>query len=479
MNLVTDHKNCALLNGPVPDRADYDRRLAQFWQSLAENSVAVIVAYPERTRSQDTEHTYRPASDILYLNGFPEPESVLVVTKLKGRLQRRTIMFVRPKDRTQEIWTGIREGVTGAKKNYGADDAYTVDQFEKILAGLIGQAENVYYRFGINPEFDEKFRKVWEPSQKQLSNPETILHEMRLFKSDNELDLTRHACRVSAEAHRHGMQNTTPGMTEGQLQSVIEYAFGLHGAREVAYGTIVANGNHACVLHYTENDGSLVGGDLVLVDAGGEYHGYASDITRTWPVNGKFTDAQRDIYQLVLDAQVAAIKAARPGVPLIAIHRTAARVMRAGLKKLSVLPATSTAASDRKIVKAKAAAKKALKGAADKATYPLTLWDFFMHGTSHWMGLDVHDVGSYEAPSGSANNNRNKASKQRQLQPGMVFTVEPGLYLEKSDTRVPARYRGIGIRIEDDVVITADGCEVLTRDVPKTIADIEALMASR
>jgi Xaa-Pro aminopeptidase len=275
------------------------------------------------------------------------------------------------------------------------------------------------------------------------------------------------------------MQHTAPGLTEGQLQSVIEYVFGLHGAREVAYGTIVANGNHACVLHYTENAGKLLDGDLVLVDAGGEYRGYASDITRTWPVNGTFSAAQRDIYQLVLDAQVAAIKVARPGVPLIAVHRTAARVMRAGLKKLGVLPATSTAASDRKIVKAKAAAKKALKGAPDKATYPLTLWDFFMHGTSHWMGLDVHDVGSNEAPSGSANNNRNKASKQRKLQPGMVFTVEPGLYLEKSDTRVAAKYRGIGIRIEDDVAITESGCEVLTRDVPKTIADIEALMASR
>jgi Xaa-Pro aminopeptidase len=481
---MNPHDQCDLLNGPKPSRVDIAVRLTKFWHQMQDRSICILVSNPERTRSNDTEYPYRQSSDVLYLNGFPEPQSVLVVTKLAGRYSQRFIMLVRPKDRAKEVWTGIRAGVDGARKQWGADEAYPIDQFEEVIGKLLDKADAVYYKFGVNEEFDEQFRKVWSSDQKTLLNPEAILHEMRLFKTANEAALLRHACAISAEAHRRAMTETRSGMRERQLQGIIEGVFADHGASGVAYGSIVANGNNACVLHYTENKDVLRDGDLVLVDAACEYEGYASDITRTWPVSGKFTDAQREIYELVLEAQVAAIRAVRPGVKLAHVHQTAQRVLRRGLIKLGILPAEATAHASRKLQskKAQKAREEAAKGkknagaAKFDADKPLELFDFFMHGTSHWMGLDVHDVGSYD--EAGSNNNRNKSRKQRKLQPGMVFTVEPGLYFDKDDTRVPQRYRGIGVRIEDDVLVTESGCEVLTAGVPKTVADIEALMAA-
>lgn len=460
MQMIKIHENGLSLNGPKPDKLNMAVRLTNFVGKLPDDSVTIIVANPERTRSHDTEHQYRQNSDILYLNGFPEPESVLILSKLGGK--PKFTMLVRAKDRDQEIWTGIRAGVEGAKAGYLADEAFAVDKFEEVVGKLIKRAASVYYRFGVNEEFDEKFRKVWGNSQKPLLNYEEILHEMRLFKTEKELTLMRWASDISAEAHKQAMLAVRPGMTEYQLQAVLEFVFRFYGAAAPSYGSIVAAGNNAVVLHYTENSGVINDGDLILVDAAAEYGfvtgGYASDITRCFPANGKFSQAQREIYQVVLDAQVAAIKAARPGVPLARVHQTASRVMRKGLIKLGILPQTATAKAGRK------------KGATG-----LSLNDFFMHGTSHWMGLDVHDVGSYQTASG-ARSDRGKG-KRRLLSAGMVFTVEPGLYFDKNDKRVPKQYRGIGVRIEDDIVITKDGNEVLTAGVPKTIEDIESLMA--
>jgi Xaa-Pro aminopeptidase len=466
-SMVNSHRECKLLNGPKTKQLMRAARLTRLYQQMAPNSVAIIVANPERTRSNDTEYAYRQNSDILYLNGFPEPESALVVCKLSGRNKQRLVMFVRPKDRQREIWTGIRAGVEGAKRQYGADAAFDVSQFAAEVAKLVAAADTVYYRFGVNEEFDEKFRAIWEKNQKPLSNYEDIVHEMRLFKDADELELMRHAAAISAEAHREAMRATRPGMTEGQVQAVLEFAFKFHGATSVAYNSIVAGGNNAVVLHYNNNDQPLAAGDLLLVDAACEFGtvagGYAADITRCWPVNGKFTEAQREIYDLVLKAQEAALRAVKPGVKLAHIDDVARRVMRRGLIKLGILPATATAHASR----------KKHKGA--KEEQPLTLGDFFMHGTSHWLGIDVHDRGKYSVTAG----NDRRRRKERLLEPGMAFTIEPGLYFDKNDTRVPAKYRGIGVRIEDDVVVTADGCENLTAAVPKHADAIEALMAQQ
>ena len=447
---------------PAAGKVSYRKRLQQFWDQLEPNSAAILVSSPERTRSNDTEHPYRQASDIVYLNGFPEPHSVLIVTKFDGKLGIN--MLVQPKDRALEVWSGVREGVEGACKNYFAKAAHPIEEFDEIVGQVLTSAEKVYYRFGLNEEFDNKFRALWQGHQKPLLNPERILHEMRLFKSEDEMKLMRHAAVVSAEAHRQAMINCQPGVKENQLQAVLEFVFRANGATGPAYTSIVAGGNNAVILHYTRNDQPIKRGDLVLIDAACEFGatngGYAADITRTFPASGKFTPAQAEIYQLVLDSQLAAIEAARSGVALIAVHEAACKVLRRGLVKLGILPAGS-------------AAKSAKKPGAGKKK-PLDLTDFYMHGTSHWLGLDVHDVGAYDPE----NPNNRRGKKRRLLEPGMVITVEPGLYFDLDDKRVPARYRGIGIRIEDDVLITEAGNEVLTAGVPKSIEDIEELMAN-
>jgi Xaa-Pro aminopeptidase len=423
-------------------------------------SVAIFVSNPERTRSNDTEHAFRQSSDIIYLNGFLEPESALVVSNFDGQV--KVTMFVRPKDTLREQWTGIRAGVEGVRKHHLANEAFTVDQFASELAKLIAAADNVYYKLDRNEEFDEKFLRVWKASQKPLLDPEKILHEMRLFKSAEEVSVMRRAGEISAAAHCAAMKRCQPGLREFQLQATLEFHFLDNGAMAPAYGSIVATGANAWVLHYVSNQDTIKDGDLVLIDAACEYKGYASDITRTFPANGKFTQPQREIYQLVLDAQLAALAVAKPGASLNKVHARAGAVMRRGLVKLGILP---------KEMGTKRGAMQAFKEAkkAGKEKELLMLGTFFPHGTSHWMGLDVHDVGTSGTRSGKG--------KDRVLEPGMVFTVEPGLYFAKDDTRVPEQYRGIGVRIEDDVLITQDGHENLTAGVPKSVADIEALMA--
>lgn len=439
---------------PSTSEISYLSRLNRLWERMTDNSVCILVSNPERTRSNDTHHPYRQSSEIVYLNGFPEPNAVLVLSKLNGK--QNVVMLVQEKDRERETWDGFRFGAAGARAKFFANEAYPIAKFDEVIGALLGKADSVYYRFGQNKKFDKQFRKLWENKQKTLLNPSKILNEMRLFKSDEEVQLIRHAGLISAEAHKQAMQICRPGLRENQLQAVIEFVFTAGGAIAPAYGSIVAAGNNACVLHYVENQSEIKDGDLILIDAGCEFGaragGYAADITRTFPANGKFSEPQRELYELVLKAQMAGIAACRPGIRLIEIQQVCEKIIRQGLVKLGVLPARS-AKSTGKTVEFK---------------------DLLPHGTSHWMGIDVHDVGSYDDPTQKG---KTLAPKQRVLETGMVFTIEPGVYISKSNTLVPKRYRGIGIRIEDDVVITKDGCEVLTAAAPKTVAEIEALMS--
>jgi Xaa-Pro aminopeptidase len=457
-------------------------RRAEFVKKLPANSVAIVVTGPERTRSNDTEYAYRPASDVLYLSNFAEPECVLVFTKsAETPDSSEFLMFVRPKDKMREIWTGFRHGVEGAVNSFGADRAHTIDEFEAIVGPLMDEAEVVLHRLGRNEHFDERFNKLWAKSQKSLVNPEEILHEMRLFKTAPELDIMRHAGKISAQAHVEAMRLSRPGLMEYQLQASLESVFKFNGADYPAYTSIVGGGDNANILHYIENKAELNDGDLVLIDAACEYQGYASDITRTFPVNGKFTPAQREVYEVVLASQKAAIAMTKPGVRLMDVHETASKILREGLVRLGILPKSHlTAEGEKKVYdawKAKTGTKQAKqpaaaqgkKAAAKADAEPLRLFDFYMHGTSHWIGMDVHDVGTYGT--------RSQKGKKRPLKPGMVFTVEPGVYIAAAETRVPAKYRGIGIRIEDDVAVTAKGFEVLTADVPKEVDEIEAVMA--
>lgn len=440
---------------PAISKLSYLSRLNRLWEQMADDSVCILVSNPECKRSNDTHFPFRQSSEIVYLNGFPEPNSVLIVSKFGGK--QDVIMLVQPKDKERETWDGIRQGVEGAKKNFFCSEAYPVGDLDKVVGRLIKSADNVYYHFGQNRKFDKQFRALWKSNkQRTLLDPRKILDEMRLFKSEEELAVLRHAGLISAEAHKQAMLACRPGIGEHQLQAVVEFVFRSAGSVAPAYGSIVASGNHACILHYVENNDTVQDGDLVLIDAGCEIGaatgGYAGDITRCFPANGKFSPAQRELYNVVLSAQLAAIKAAKPGARLIQVHQAAERVLRNGLRKLGIIPPAGKA-----------------------KTNSLSLDDLMPHGTSHWLGLDVHDVGGYNDQADSKEKSADYP-KRRVLEPGMVFTVEPGLYIDKNEKRAPARYRGIGIRIEDDLVITSDGNEVLTAAVPKTVEEIEALM---
>jgi len=371
-------------------------------------------------------------------------------------------MVVRARDKHKEIWTGRRFGVEGAINKFAADEAFTVDQFPQIIKELLARADNVYYKFGRNEEFDCLVEAEWKKSARSLHNPENITHGMRMVKEKEELDLMRYAALITAQAHIAAMQVCRPGMMEYEIQAELEQVFKSKGASGPAYSSIVAGGINATCLHYVENDAVLGNGELLKVDAGCEYRGYASDVTRTFPISGKFNQAQNEIYNLVLKAQLAAIAAARPGATLMKLHEVAGNVLRRGLIELGVLsPGMANAAAEERIFK-----QREKNG---KKFTPVVLKDVFMHGTSHWLGLDVHDVGT--------NGTRSSQGKTIPLKPGMVFTVEPGLYFDPQDKRLPKKYRGIGVRIEDDIAITSAGHEVLTAGAPKTIDEIEKLMA--
>ena len=426
-------------------------QLAEFMRRMEPNSVAILPAAREATRSNDTEYRFRQDSDFYYLTGFKEPDAVAVVAPGK---QERYTLFVRPRDKEKETWTGRRAGVEGAKEIYRADAAYPVEEFQEKLAELLDGARQLYYRLGNgNPELDQTVirqlarmrasgRRGVRPPQ-SIVDPGTILHELRLFKTDEEIALMQRAADIAAEAHREAMRAARPGVKEYEIEALIEYIFRRSGANAPAYNTIVGGGANATILHYINNEAELKDGDLLLIDAGAEYEGFASDITRTFPVGGRFTDAQRDIYELVLDCQERCIEMVAPGVTLEEMHERSVEILTDGMVRLGLL-----------------------RGDVKKLIEEEQYKKFYMHRLGHYLGMDVHDVGLYHTDG-----------QPRPVEAGVVMTVEPGLYIAEDADGVPDKYRGIGVRIEDDVLVTPEGYRVLTTEAPKQVEEIESLMA--
>jgi Xaa-Pro aminopeptidase len=428
---------------------EFTARRRQLMRMMGEHSIAILPASPVRQRNRDVEYPYRPDSDFFYLTGFPEPEALAVLAP--GREHGEYVLFCRERDPDKETWHGRRAGLEGAKARYGADDAFPITDADDILPGLIEHAEKVFYTMGCHPDYDERLmqylRKIRANARSGARVPaefvslEHFLHDMRLFKSPEEVRLMRRAGEISTEAHVSAMRACRPGLAEYQMEAELLHVFRRHGASP-AYPSIVGGGANGCILHYTENSDLLRDGDLLLIDAGAEYQCYASDITRTFPVNGRYSGEQRALYEVVLAAQAAAIAAVRPGQHWQAPHEAAVQVLAQGLSAL-----------------------KLLKGSADFIIETGAYKRFYMHRTGHWLGMDVHDVGDYKV-----------GEAWRQLEPGMTLTVEPGLYIAAGAEGVDERWWDIGIRIEDDVLVTGEGCEVLTAACPKQITDIEALM---
>ncbi len=432
-------------------RREFTRRRKDLMATMGANSIAVVPAAQLLVRNRDVEYPFRQDSDFHYLSGFDEPDAVLVL--LPGRSQGQYVMFCQERDPARELWHGYRAGPEGVCEDFDADDAFPISDIDDILPGLMEGRERIYYAMGRTPEFDRrimgwlnairsKVRSGAHPPG-EFVDLDHLLHEMRLLKSPAELKLMRRAAAISAAAHVRAMQACRPGLNEYHLEAEIQHEFATNGCRSWAYPPIVGAGDNACILHYTDNNRALRDGDLVLIDAGCELEGYASDITRTFPVNGVFSPAQSQLYQLCLDAQLAAIDSIAPGVPWNTPHDVAVKALTDGLRRLGLL-------------------KGQLQRLIDKQAYQ----PFYMHRTGHWLGMDVHDVGDYKI-----------GDQWRELEPGMVLTVEPGLYIAPDNTKVAKKWRGIGIRIEDDVVVTKTGCEILSHGVPKQLDDIEALMA--
>lgn len=433
-------------------KQEFARRRKQLMAMMEPNSIAILPAAPEKIRSRDTEYSFRQDSDFYYLSGFVEPESVLVL--IPGREHGEYVLFCRERDREKEIWNGYRAGPEGACDTFGADDAFPIDDIDDILPGLIESRERVYYAMGKDADFDHQVM-VWVNAIRakartgaippgEFLDLDHILHDMRLYKSAAEARVMKRAGEISANAHVRAMKICKPGLFEYQLEAEIQHEFAINGARFPAYNTIVGGGHNACILHYVENNQVLNDGDLVLIDAGCELDYYAADITRTFPVSGTFNPEQRALYELTLKAQEAAIEAIKPGRHWNEPHEASVEVITAGLVELGLLRGDVTQLIESEAYK-----------------------EFYMHRIGHWLGIDVHDVGDYRV-----------GGQWRVLEPGMCMTVEPGIYVAPDNAGVDAKWRGIGIRIEDDVLITKDGCDVLTCAVPKTVADIEALMSA-
>jgi Xaa-Pro aminopeptidase len=429
---------------------EFARRRQALMNMMEPGSIAILPAAPHYRRNRDTEFPYRQDSDFYYLSGFAEPEAVICL--IPGRKQGEYVLFCRERDREMEIWNGYRAGPEGAVADFAADDAFPITDLDEIIPGLIEGRERVYVSMGAQPVFDQRLmgwvNSIRAKARAGLQAPgeflmlDHLLHDLRLFKSAEELKVMRRAAGISARAHVRAMQAARPGMYEYELQAELLHEFLKQGCAAPAYNTIVGSGANACILHYVENTRAMQDGDLVLIDAGGELDHYASDITRTFPVNGRFSPEQKAIYQLVLDAQLAAIAAVKPGVHWNAAHEAVVGILTEGLLGLGLL-----------------------KGSKEECIEQESYRQFFMHRTGHWLGMDVHDVGDYKVDN-----------RWRELEPGMVMTVEPGLYIAPDCATVEAKWRGIGVRIEDDVVVTKTGNEVLTHGVPKQVWEIEALM---
>ncbi len=429
---------------------EYARRRRELMALMEPGSIAVLPSALPARRNSDVLHAFRQDSDFHYLTGFDEPESVFVL--VPGRDHGEAILFCRERDPTEEMWHGKITGPERAMQLYGIDDAFPITDIDDILPGLIEGKNKLYYTMGTQPEFDTRLiRWVKGISGNRQSGARPpgeflelgrYLHELRLFKSPLEIQVMKHGAEITSHAHQRLMAETAPGMKEYQLEAAFQHELVMRGARSTAYPSIVGSGQNACILHYVSNDETMQSGDLVLIDAGGEYEYYASDVTRTFPVSGTFSKAQRELYEVVLEAQEAAIDMVKPGNHWNQPHEAAVVVLTEGLVRLGLLTGSVAELIESEAYK-----------------------PFYMHRTGHWLGLDVHDVGEYRVDD-----------EWRVFEPGMVTTIEPGLYVSDMAENVPARFRGIGIRIEDDILVTRDGNEVLTSSIPKTVEEIESVM---
>ncbi|MAS25483.1 MAG: Xaa-Pro aminopeptidase [Oceanospirillaceae bacterium] len=432
------------------DPKEYAKRRQQLMDMMSPNSIAIIPSAPPTIRNRDVEHPFRQDSDFYYLSGFAEEHAVVVL--LPGREHGEYVLFCQEKLKEQEIWTGRRVGPEAAPQVLGCDDAFPISDIDDILPGLIEGKDRVYASLGVSPNFDNQLMQWVNHIKMQVRNGATpprefsaldhLLHEIRLIKSAAEIKVMQRAADISADAHTRVMSMVKPGMYEYELEAELMRTFMAAGSRWPAYPSIVGTGDNACILHYTQNTEEIKDGDLILIDAGCELDYYASDITRTFPANGKFSEPQRKLYQLVLDANYAAIAAVKPGVDWNTPHEVAVKVLVEGLVEYGLL-----------------------QGEVSELIESLAYKPFYMHKTGHWLGMDVHDVGEYRIDG-----------EWRILEEGMVMTIEPGLYIAPDDLTVDEQWRGIGIRIEDDVVVTKDGCKVLTTGVVKDVADVEALI---
>lgn len=434
-------------------------QLKEFMRRMDKDSVAIIPAAREAVRSHDTNYRYRQNSDFFYLTGFEEPDAIAVIAPSR---EKKFTLFVRPRDLEQEIWTGYRAGVEGAVNDHGADEAFTISEFDQKLPEILDGPSVLYYAFGHTlPEIDQKIirqltvfresnRKPFEPPT-TIVDPSFLLHEMRVLKTPEEIEIMQRAADIAAEAHVEAMKAVRPGMMEYEVEALIEQIFRRYGSAGPSYTSIIGGGWNATILHYIDNKDELKDGDLLLVDAGCEYKGYASDITRTFPVNGKYTEAQREIYDVVLETQKSCVDMVRPGVRLEDLKTHSIEMLTEGMVRLGLL-----------------------KGDPKKLIEEKKYLQFYMHNLGHFLGIDVHDAGRYYFKGES-----------RPAEPGMVMTIEPGLYVSPDTSRIPdgynkdipAKYLGIGVRIEDDVLVTEDGARVLTNKVPKERDEIESLMA--
>ena len=427
-------------------------QLKKFIEQMDENSVAIIPASHEQTRSYDTEFKFRQDSDFWYLTGFPEPDAIAVIDP---SAKKPFTLYVRPRDPLMETWFGRRQGVEGAVKNFGVDRAFSIEKFPADIGKLLDGHDKLYYRFAVDQDLDQQILGYFNEQRVRriktaypphtIIDPTPIIGHMRLHKTEKEVAFMQKAGDIAAEAHILAMKKVKPGMNEGQVESFMEAYMKDKGASGVAYNSIIGGGDNATILHYVENNMPLKDGDLILIDAGAEVEGYASDITRTFPVNGKYTAAQREVYDVVLNVQKQCIDFTVAGNEYHKRQEFSIELLTEGMKKLGLLKGKT-----KELIKKKSYLK------------------YYMHGVGHFLGLDVHDAGRYYLDQ--------KATTSRPFAPGMVLTVEPGLYIPPNDKSAPSKYRGIGIRIEDDILVTAEGNHNLTSKVPKEIDEIEAIM---
>jgi Xaa-Pro aminopeptidase len=429
---------------------EFARRRRQLTRLIGRDSIAILPAAPVRHRNNDVEYAYRQDSDFHYITGFAEPESVAVL--IPGREQAEYVMFVRERDSARETWDGRRAGPAGATRDFSADDAFPIGDIDEIIPGLLENRTKVFYTMGVYADFDQRVvgwvnglrtqTRNGRHSPQEFVALDHVLHDMRLFKSRAEIELLRESARIAAAAHVRAMRFCRPGRQEYEVMAELVHEFRRYNA-DTSYHPIVGGGPNSCILHYRDNNQTLKDGELLLVDAGCEYECYASDITRTFPVNGRFSPEQRAVYEVVLEANEAAIAKVKPGNDWNAPHMAAVHVITQGLVKLGLLA-----------------------GRVSKLERDGAYRRFFMHRTGHWLGMDVHDVGDYKV-----------GDEWRVLEPGMVMTIEPGIYIPAGSRGVPKRMHNIGIRIEDDVVVTRTGAEVLTSQAPKSVEAIEAVMS--